>query len=637
MTKKVVVNSIDAPRARKVVKVVTNEEAPAAGRTDVLRQRVASLLEVPAVRDIAWEKLQAQVRARVTFVDAVLLLVLLVLLGDFLRFYYTPYWLLVPLGVVFTVFLLVWVGRRVGTRMLLGFLVALFLFVVLGYVVVYHVLPQGLQKCPGVDSAAIPESEIMERYSVTRTIQGVDSASGNAIMLAKERGTGRPVVIKYYADPNATESIEFACSLEGDVARRFPKTLKAGNVTTTRGQALYTVQTLASGQPIDSWMQGQPSSSARRTCARNLIKRVRAFTAANFCHRDLHPGNVFVTDAGAVSFIDVDLGFTDRYESSFVDRCQRFFFEMPLKLVAFARENLNDVQQTALTGWWVYMNADRYGQFTVDQLYMVALAFITKRNYGVLAAVAKGANDEATWAKVESKAGASLDATLPTSVVPTDSATGAKMLRFMMSGFGKEAVLPGLELGDGVAARLDEIKGEFDQTGLPPRLDITSVALNTFEVNVQVNNRLTVTAALDASTSVSLRTSPGPVYEADFSEPLRISSTGLQLFITYIKADKSSQIDTRYNVQGRGVVAGLADFSIADVLGEVVSPDSPLPTGNEVMALIGYLSISDEEIQRLLRSLGSAKLSVSRLGDTPDDKFGLAFAEGGNVTVSVDQ
>ena len=559
----------------------------------------------------------------------------LFLLGDWVNYYYLPFVSYVPLMVVWILLLLVQMFRFLPV-----WVNALFVLGVPAYFgvaeIVKRFVPRGLERCPTVVAATITEEDIHKDYSVTKVIQGIESASGNAIMLANDRSTKRPVVVKYYADPDAVESIGFACSLTGDTARVFPTTLKAGKIATSRGEAYYTVQTLAKGEPIDSWLAGGPSTSAKRRCARGLIVRVRGFTDERFCHRDLHPGNVFVASSGSVSFIDVDLGFvTTGSKSEFITQCQRFFFEMPLRLVAFSREHLSEARQGILASWWIYMSSERYGEYSVDQLYMVACAYIVMKRNGILSNIAQNKNTFETWVRVEKATQTALDLVLPTSVIPAGSETSKQLYRFMMGGAQVPGVSEKVEMDDATKAKLNAIYSDFKKTMQPPRVNIVAVTSKEFKTTVEFKNRLSVDITIPPAVSIEIITSPGPINEIIFGIPLVIATTGLELRITYIKVDKSTQIDTKYNVEGEGVVAGgVTTFSIQNVLGEVVTPNGPLPTGNEVIAMLASIKFSDDDMRNLLLAVGTVEVSVARPENQPNDTFIADFTDPTNVVLS---
>lgn len=565
-----------------------------------------------------------------TIIDVVFVVLLLLLIGDSMDFYFIPYIALIPLLIITGILLLVQMGRYFSVKMngLLLFLIALYFG--LAVIIKEYILPKGLENCASVQSDVIEQVELEKKYEISKVIQDIDSSSGNAIMLAKDKSNGRPVVIKYYSDPNATESIGFACSLTGDVARVFPETLKAGTVNTTRGEALFTVQSIAKGQPIDSWAQENPSSKSKKKCAKEIIERVIQLTSNRFCHRDLHPGNIFVENSGKVSFIDADLAFieTANDKTKFIKGCQRFFFEMPLRLVAFARQNLSEIEQGVLSAWWVHMTTEKYNEYSVDELYMVVCAFIVVKKYGILKTIAKNANNETTWKKVKDYTQASLNTVLPSDVIPTGTPVSSLFYRFLMGGMQSKQISGNLSIDESTQANLQGSYEDFRKTGKIPRFNITDIVSDEFKTTVTVNNRLSIAITIPAGSNIDVKISPGPINEISFSTPLILQSTGIKLNITYIRMDKSSQIDTKYYVEGEGeVIGGAAKFSIQDILGEVVTPDGPLPSGNEVMFLISQISFNETQIKDLLFALNTVNVNVSRLENKGEYSFKVDFEE----------
>jgi len=549
--------------------------------------------------------------------DGMTVILFFILLGDYLNFYWLPYVVIIPMIVIFVVLLLIqmFVYLPVWVNSVILLLTGLYLGVF--QILVSYIIPQGLQSCPNVNQTAIEEKALQKDYVITRVIQGVESASGNAIMLAKQRKDGRGVVLKYYADPNAEESIGFACSLDGDVARVFPSTLRAGRVVTSRGEVLFTVQTLAEGEEIDSWVISGPSKRTRRAAAGQLLKRTREFTNQQFCHRDLHPGNIFVTSTGRVSFIDVDLGFVESWtKDKFFSRCQRFFYEMPLRLVKFVRTNLTGDEQTVFLAWWLYMNTEKYGLFSVDQLFMATVAFVLSKRYGVLSTLSKAtANDEKTWKKAESYAKEPTNTVLPAQVIPVDSEVTVNMLRFMMGGFQTHNISQNITIDSETQTKLGELYNNYLETQTLPRVKIDGTIQAEFDTVIQVNKRLSVNLNIPVNTQIAVRKLDDGVTELSFGNPVTLSTSGLTLAITYARIDKSSEIDSKYYVEGTGTTLGGATFNIQDVVGEVVTPNGPLPTGNEVMALVTALSFSDLQWKVFLGDMSVINVQV-------DDKDG---------------
>lgn len=556
----------------------------------------------------------------------------LILFGDIAGYYVLPYVVLIPCTAIFCILLVIQSFIYLPTR--LNFLFYFFLAAYAATLqIIKYLLPKGLQLCPDINPDPVDEEELLKAYRVTRVIQGVESSSGNAIMLASEKKNGQDVIIKYMADPNAEDNIGFSCSLQGDVAKLFPKTLRSGKVNTSRGEALFTVQTLASGEELDSWMASGRKSAEKLRAAANILQRARELTTQKFCHRDLHPGNIFVSEKGDVSFIDIDLGFSGVDAAQFLSGCQRFFFEMPLRLVAFSRKNLSNVEQSALAVWWVYMNAERYGEFTVDQLFMAANAFVVSKRFGILSEISAGLNNEDTWKKAEKAAKSVLNTYPPTSVVPEGLDYSILMYRFTMGAGQSTAVSPNVTIDPAVQTELQRVLEDFQKTNMLPRFELLGVVTTEFTTTVQINPRLAVTITIPSATNIFVEQKAGPVFEVQFKSPVTITSSGLVLNIVYLRVDKSSQIDTRYYVEGAGELFGYT-FSIQDVVGEVVSPDGPLPTGNEVMALITSMNLTDEQLKELLSSFSSLEVAVTRIQDSGRFEFSVNTTDPENITIT---
>lgn len=566
-----------------------------------------------------------------TVLDILFLTTLVILLGDLFKLYYLPYIALLPLAFFGVILLILELTRWIPSMKIFLAIAVLVLAVVTGYVIT-EVTPKGLQDCPNVDKDALTDKDIRTAYKITRTIQGIDSVSGNAIMLAEDRGNGRPVVVKYYADPNAGAAIGFACGLEGKVARLFPTTLRTGTVITPRGEALFTVQTVAEGEPIDSWLATGQSSTIRRGCALSLIDRAEKLTESGLCHRDLHPGNVFVSKTGIVSFIDLDLGFVNTNTTAFTRNCQRFFFEMPLRLVVFANENLSEIRRAMFFSWWAYMSTEYYGVFSVDQLYLVAQAFIVKNRTKILSSLSTGTPDDpAVWSNVRKAIRTPVETSVEVTAFPSSSATAEMMSSLLMNGIG--GISTNLTVDPGAQTKLELLWTDFSKNGNIPRTRVTSIVSSEINTSVVVNNRLTVDVVVPAASNLDIRSQEG-VNDIHFSVPLQLSTTGLQLSIDRIRIDKTSEIDTKYNIEGKAIVGGTVEIDIADQMGEVVTPNGPLPTGNEILFLVSSLKFNEEQIKDVLASVGTVTIHVDKAGDSTEDTFVFDFTDPDNVTVT---
>lgn len=567
------------------------------------------------------------------------------LLGDWFEFYELD--LIQLLGslivLAFASVTLLWIV--LPRKVVLAFIGAAILFYLSG-IAFRASTASRLEGCPVVQTTAIEESELQKRYRIKKVIQDITSASGNAIMIAENKSKkaikeyGENVIVKYYADPNATESIAFACSLPGTASKVFPRTIEAGVINTTRGEALYTVQTMAEGQPIDLWIRTKPSEQQINNCALDLIRRMEQFTEDKFCHRDLHPGNIFVNEEGRLSFIDVDLGLVSTSNEDFVFKCQRFFFEMPLRLVKFARQNLEESKLQGLLAWWVFMTGERYGSFSIDQLYLVVCVFILTKRFKVLKSVSNGKQGSDLYFELRSAVTASEDKTTAFDIVPTSADLVKYFFKFQLVQLGMGISSSSIKMDAQTIAGLQQLFEDFQKTGTPPRINFSGSTIQPFSTIVVVNNvvagrKLTIEISVREATDFSIASSQGPIYELKFSRPIRFSTRVMDLEVNYIRVDKSTQTETKFYVEGRGF-AGRLMFNIQDVVGEISNPNGPLPTGNEIMQIMKSIKLNQDQMGDILKALGRIEMKVDR----PEEQAGtldfvVDFTDTENVTVSL--
>ena len=71
---------------------------------------------------------------------------------------------------------------------------------------------------------------------------------------------------------------------------------------------------------------------------------------------------------------------------------------MPKKLHAFARASLSRSEFALIMNWWLYTNTEQYNVFSVDQLYGLVIAFVLRKDTGMLAYTCKlKVCDETAW------------------------------------------------------------------------------------------------------------------------------------------------------------------------------------------------------------------------------------------------
>jgi uncharacterized protein with PQ loop repeat len=519
----------------------------------------------------------------------------------------------------------------------------LILFVALVYRFVYT-QSMSIRDCTNYKEGTIPEEKLIARYPITRVIQERDSASGNAVYLVRSPDSPEQFILKYYsATDSAAERIGFACSLKGELGGVFPKTVENGTAMTNTGEVYYTVQTLAKGQPVDSWMKTAPDETKRRRAAREVLQQIAVFQRQSFCHRDLHPGNVFVDASGAVAFIDVDMGFiaaapSDLGESELKYRCQRFFFEMPKKLLAFARANLSRGEFALLMGWWLYTNTQQYNVFSVDQLYGLVTAFVLRKDTGMLSYACRlKICDETAWNALVTgnypATSAPLGETLTDGLLASLSGVGdidlaALLFRYSTGVFGSGS---NVQLSESAKQILLSVAAEFETTGKMPGLSLFMIWGAATTIPFKVFRRFPFYISIPNGTQVSakLRSAGGAAADIFFSQPVGVGTTGIRLDLTSIGIDKSDSSKTDYELAGRVAVAGFPLIDIATLLGSVSMPVGPLPSGNEVLALVQMVELGIDPMELLKASGQNVSVLISLNDKNIEAKF-----ENGIITVT---
>lgn len=499
-----------------------------------------------------------------------------------------------------------------------------------------YVQSLSIRDCANYKTGTTTEETLVARYPVTRVIQEQDSASGNAVYLVRSSDSPEQFILKYYsATEAASERIGFACSLKGDLGRAFPKTIENGTVSTTTGNAYYTIQTLASGQAIDSWVKTAPDEKKRFRAALETLQQIAVFTKQSFCHRDLHPGNVFVDPSGAVSFIDVDLGFiaaspSDLGESELRYRCQRFFFEMPKKLLAFSRANLSRSEFALIMSWWLYTNTEQYNVFSVDQLYGLVIAFVLRKDTKLLTYTCRlKVCDETAWDAIvyDTYIGESLGDVTDLANGILASLTGiagldpaALLFRYSAGVFASRSRV---QLSESASKILLSSAEGFQTTGVMPQVGISVTWATGVVIPFNVFRRVPLYVSIAAGTKITakLRSAGGATVDILFSRPVGVGTTGFHLDLTSIGIDKRDTTKTTYTLEGSVAVAGFPLFDIATLLGSVSTPTGPLPSGNEVLALVQMIEIGVDPIELLKTAGEGVVVSIDSDGKNIQAKF----------------
>jgi hypothetical protein len=304
-------------------------------------------------------------------------------------------------------------------------------------------------------------------------------------------------------------------------------------------------------------------------------------------------------------------------------------------------------------GWWMYVNAEKYNVFTVDQMYALVTAYVLRKDAAMLvfAAQLTKCDDKAWTALMYGNFGAfgaindvikkwRGNAAQVRAAESTGSETPKPTTPLIKTAFDKlMGALPGVpksELPDMIfryitgifsvraskltissraAGILLDAAKEYEASGMMPHMEasvkwaadaaFSFYVYRRFPVHINIPNGLELTARL--------RSAGGTAADVLFSKALSLSTTGFGLNLNSIGIDKSDSAKTDYDLEGSLTVAGFPVVNLGTILGAVSVPSGPLPSGNEVKALLGMVEAAIDP-QAALESLGStvfAKLSLN--------------------------
>lgn len=197
----------------------------------------------------------------------------------------------------------------------------------------------------------------------------VSSASGNIVVI------GVSHIVKLYPDNRLSQqAIQRNLSIPQSIQSLFPVTKKYGGVFVPGiGNMMYTVQTKQVGVPVSSVSWKSYSSRQKAVFCKLFCQSLLRLGQANFCHRDLHPDNVFVQFATSntplgVRFIDADLSVIGENQ----EKCDRFPLEMPKVLASFIAAQAGREDAISIGLWHIYCDLNLGQAFNVDVRYALS-------------------------------------------------------------------------------------------------------------------------------------------------------------------------------------------------------------------------------------------------------------------------
>lgn len=220
--------------------------------------------------------------------------------------------------------------------------------------------------------ANVPDTKLKSKLGLIAETPPAGRASGNIIVV------GETSIMKFYPHTaSALSDVKKSISIPASVADLFPRTIQVG-VTMLYGRELYfMIQDLTPGAPLANTSL---SAAEKPIVCELLCKALMRMENADYCHRDLHPENIFVVrDAnGAVSrvgFIDVDM--STRASGD----CTRFPMEIPKVLVSFVKANSTRSDMLVIFQWHIWSSFGMPSLNVDHKFAFIAIAALLGINY----------------------------------------------------------------------------------------------------------------------------------------------------------------------------------------------------------------------------------------------------------------